>query len=456
MAKNKWFGTDGVRGVANVFPMTVDFVMKLGIASGNLICQTHKKVAIAKDTRISADMLEASLVAGFTSQGVDVILLGVMPTPALTTLVASLNVDMAVMITASHNPYQDNGIKLITAEGDKFSDDITAKIEMAIEMDNFEFNPEKVGKVYSENLIEDYKKIAINMMQNTAGIRGMKVVLDCANGCFSGILPKVFEACGADVIALSEHPNGVNINLNCGSQHTENMCAKVREIGADIGIAVDGDGDRIIICDEKGQRLDGDQIIAFLGLYFKQKNKLKADTVVATIVSNPAMDKFLTEKGITCVRSAVGERYVIEEMKKIGANIGGEESGHMVVADYAKTGDAMMTALVVAQGVWETKQKMSQIFPLFKPMTKKRIDAKFSSKEEMMSAFESMEFKQAITEGEKEISGYGKVLIRKSGTEPKVQVWVWSEDGSKAEQTALNISSILEKMSGFELFKNVN
>lgn len=456
MAKNKWFGTDGVRGVANVFPMTIDFAMKLGMVSGMLLCQDQKKVAIAKDTRVSADMLEAALVAGFTSQGVDVVLLGVMPTPALTTLVEALKVDMAVMITASHNPYQDNGIKLINAIGDKFSDDITAKIEEAMEKDNFAFDPQKIGKVYSENLIADYEKIAQSVVQGGDGLTGMKVVLDCANGCFSGVLPKVFRACGAEVIALSEEPNGVNINLDCGSQHTQNMCAKVLETGADMGIAVDGDGDRIIICDEKGQRLDGDQIIAFLGLYFKQKNKLKANTVVATIVSNPAMDRFFAEKGISCVRSAVGERYVIEEMKKIGANIGGEESGHMVVADYAKTGDAMMTGLIVAQGVWEAKQKMSQIFPLFKPMIRKRIDTKFVSKDEMISAFDSADFKQAIADGEQMISGYGKVLIRKSGTEPKIQVWVWSDDEDKALQTAQKISSMLEKMNGFELFKNVN
>ena len=195
MAKNKWFGTDGVRGVANVFPMTIDFAMKLGMVSGMLLCQDQKKVAIAKDTRVSADMLEAALVAGFTSQGVDVVLLGVMPTPALTTLVEALKVDMAVMITASHNPYQDNGIKLINAIGDKFSDDITAKIEEAMEKDNFAFDPQKIGKVYSENLIADYEKIAQSVVQGGDGLTGMKVVLDCANGCFSGVLRKIFQHC---------------------------------------------------------------------------------------------------------------------------------------------------------------------------------------------------------------------------------------------------------------------
>lgn len=455
MGKNKWFGTDGVRGVANVFPMTADFAMRLGMAAGARVCTGRRKAAIAKDTRISGDMLEAALIAGLTSQGVDVIKLGVLPTPAVTTLTPSLNVDMAVMITASHNPYQDNGIKLIAADGSKFSDEVTAELEALVEKNQFDFAAERIGRVSEDySLAEKYKQIALAAAEPQA-LAGMKIVQDCANGCFAGIMPEVFAKLGAEVIALGCQPDGLNINRDCGSQHTEAMCAKVVESGALLGIAADGDGDRIIICDEKGQRLDGDQIIAYLGQYFQNKGRLTGNTVVATIVSNPALDRFLSSLGVRCLRSAVGERYVIEEMRKAGSNIGGEESGHMVVADYSQTGDAMMAGLTVALGLKESGRKMSEIFPLFVPMPRKRVDSKFASKEEMQAAFENAEFQAAIEAGERKMEGQGRVLIRKSGTEPKIQVWVWSDNAGLAEETNREISAVLQKMPGFEAYKNV-
>lgn len=455
MGKNKWFGTDGVRGVANVFPMTADFAMRLGMAAGARVCTGRRKAAIAKDTRISGDMLEAALIAGLTSQGVDVVKLGVLPTPAVTTLTPSLNVDMAVMITASHNPYQDNGIKLIAADGSKFSDEVTAELEALVEKNQFDFAAERIGRVSEDySLAEKYKQIALAAAEPQA-LAGMKIVLDCANGCFAGIMPEVFAKLGAEVIALGCQPDGLNINRDCGSQHTEAMCAKVVESGALLGIAADGDGDRIIICDEKGQRLDGDQIIAYLGQYFQNKGRLTGNTVVATIVSNPALDRFLSSLGVRCLRSAVGERYVIEEMRKAGSNIGGEESGHMVVADYSQTGDAMMAGLTVALGLKESGRKMSEIFPLFVPMPRKRVDSKFASKEEMQAAFENAEFQAAIEAGERKMEGQGRVLIRKSGTEPKIQVWVWSDNAGLAEETNREISAVLQKMPGFEAYKNV-
>lgn len=455
MGKNKWFGTDGVRGVANVFPMTADFAMRLGMAAGARVCTGRRKAAIAKDTRISGDMLEAALIAGLTSQGVDVVKLGVLPTPAVTTLTPSLNVDMAVMITASHNPYQDNGIKLIAADGSKFSDEVTAELEALVEKNQFDFAAERIGRVSEDySLAEKYKQIALAAAEPQA-LAGMKIVLDCANGCFAGIMPEVFAKLGAEVIALGCQPDGLNINRDCGSQHTEAMCAKVVESGALLGIAADGDGDRIIICDEKGQRLDGDQIIAYLGQYFQNKGRLTGNTVVVTIVSNPALDRFLSSLGVRCLRSAVGERYVIEEMRKAGSNIGGEESGHMVVADYSQTGDAMMAGLTVALGLKESGRKMSEIFPLFVPMPRKRVDSKFASKEDMQAAFENAEFQAAIEAGERKMEGQGRVLIRKSGTEPKIQVWVWSDNAGLAEETNREISAVLQKMPGFEAYKNV-
>ena len=453
---NKLFGTDGVRGVANVYPMTAEFAFKLACACAKSVAIHRQKVAIAKDTRISGDMLEAALTAGFTSQGVDVILLGVIPTPAVTRLVDGLNVDMAVMITASHNPYYDNGIKLISATGDKFSDEVTEKLEALVAEGDFAYDKDKIGKVTQDShCLERYKKTAFSIFSTKHPLQGLKVVLDCANGCFSNIMPEVFRALGADVEVLSDKPNGYNINQDCGSQHIEQMVQKVVACQADLGVACDGDGDRIIICDEKGKRLDGDQIIAFLGYYLKSIGNLKANTVVATILSNPALDRYLESIQVQCVRTGVGERNVILEMKRLGANVGGEESGHMVVADYCKTGDSMITALIVAKGLLQSGKKMSEIFPLFVPMLKKRVDSKFATKEAMLKAFEDEDFQKAIADGMQKVEGKGKVLVRKSGTEPKIQVWVWGEDSSFVEKVNCEIASVLTQLDGFESQKDV-
>ena len=453
---NKLFGTDGVRGVANVYPMTAEFALKLGMAAGQLICRNKRKAAIARDTRISGEMLEAALTAGFNVAGVDVLKLGVIPTPAATMLTPSLGVDMTVMITASHNPYQDNGLKLINAEGDKFSDDATAQIEDAIAADKFNLNPDEIG---TSEMVPDalagYVDNVLKAAEGSMPLSGLRVVLDCANGVFSKIMPEVFKGLGAGVIVIGNEPNGKNINLDCGSQHTAKMIETVKNAHAQLGIAVDGDGDRIIVCDELGNRLDGDQIIAFMGKCLKEQGRLKGDAVAATIVSNPGLDRFLGSYGIRCVRSAVGERYVIEEMRRQGCNVGGEESGHIVLSDFGKTGDALAAALVLAQGFLKSGKKMSELFPLFTPMFRVRTDSKFASKEAMLAAFDLPAFKSAIKRAEEVINGKGKVLVRKSGTEPKIQVWVWSDDTAFAEALNAEISVILENAAGFEGKKTV-
>ncbi|MBE6452296.1 MAG: phosphoglucosamine mutase [Alphaproteobacteria bacterium] len=451
MSENKWFGTDGVRGVVGEFPMVADFATSLGKAMAKLICTKYKKVAIARDTRESGKMLEKALSDGLISGGVDVLLLGIMPTPAVTSLVSELNVDMAVMITASHNPNQYNGIKLIANTGDKLADNITARLERFIEKETVEEKNVNIGKIFEDNqVLEKYLKKVKTAVVKEKALVGMKIVVDCANGCFSNILPKVFESLGAEVIVLACSPNGENINSDSGTEHTENMCEKVVDVNADMGIAVDGDGDRIIICDNLGKRIDGDQIIAFLATYYKQHKYLLSDTVVATIVSNPALDIYLANNGIKCVRSIVGERYVIDEMKNVKANIGGEESGHIVISDYAKTGDALIAGLIFAQGVWEQKQKISNLFPLFKPIIRKRIDIKFINKNKMMKAFENDELKQKIGKWKNIIKNDSMVLVRKSGTEPKIQVWVWNDDEDLALNAVQDISAVLEKTEGFE------
>ncbi len=454
--ENKLFGTDGVRGVANVYPMTAEFAFSLARACADLVCTKRKKAAIAKDTRVSGDMLEAAMIAGFTSQGVDVVKLGVMPTPALTTVTDSLGVDMAVMITASHNPFHDNGIKLIDSQGNKFSDTVTADVEAAVQKGEFSLNPDKIGKVYkNDEALECYVAAAKSVTGEGHPLKSLRVVLDCANGAFSQIMPQVFKDLGAGVIALATEPDGYNINKDCGSQHVENLIETVKNSRAQLGIACDGDGDRIIVCDEQGNRLDGDQIIAFLGKYFKDSGELGANTVVATILSNPALDRFLNSIGVDCVRAAVGERHVIDKMKELGSNIGGEESGHMVISDYSKTGDALVVALVISLGLLKSGKKMSEIFPLFQPMLKKRVDTKFTSKEEMLSAFELPEFKSAIEAAEKKIEGKGRVLVRKSGTEPKIQVWVWGDDASFVEEMNKSMASVLLSAKGYNSQKDV-
>lgn len=453
---SKLFGTDGVRGVANVYPMTAEFALKLGMAAGQLICTKTGRVAIARDTRISGEMLEAALSAGFNAAGVTVLKLGIIPTPAATMLTPSLNVDMTVMVTASHNPYQDNGIKLINAEGDKFSDEETNRIEAAITANEFNLNPAKIGvSEFITDAVAGYVDKVLEAAEGDAPLKGLRVVLDCANGVFSKILPEVFKSLGAGVIILGNEPNGKNINLDCGSQHTEKMIETVKNAHAQLGIAVDGDGDRIIVCDELGNRLDGDQIIAFLVKCLKESDKLKGSAAAATIVSNPGLDRFLESIGVKCVRSAVGERYVIEEMRKHGSNIGGEESGHMVLADYGKSGDALAAALVLSQGLLKSGKKMSELFPLFTPMFRKRVDSKFSTKEAMSAAFEQPEFQKAIKQAEADIVGKGKVLVRKSGTEPKIQVWVWSDNVELAESANAAMVAVLEKSAGFDSKKTV-
>lgn len=424
----KLFGTDGVRGIANQYPMTVDFASALGKACGQLICTKRKKVIIAKDTRLSGDMLEAALIAGFTSRGIDVLRLGVIPTPALTSLTKNFDADVAVMITASHNPYTDNGIKLLNGQGDRFDDEIIAELEHLVEKNDFDYSLDAIGTVNAyENASTDYMEQAVKVLEGQK-LTGLRVVLDCANGAFSAILPEVFMKLGAGVIVIGNQPNGKNINKECGSQHTEKLSQTVKEAHAQMGIAVDGDGDRIIIVDELGNRLDGDQIIAFLAQTLKATGRLKNDSVIATIMSNIGLDKHLKSLGIATYRSAVGEKNVILKMRDIGANLGGEESGHMVLSDYSRTGDGMVTALTVAAGYLNSGKKMSELFPVFKPYPCSDVDTYFSDKSELMQAAND---EQVLAEAEKirqQLGEEGQVIVRRSGTEPLVKVKIMGAD----------------------------
>ncbi|MBQ7303307.1 MAG: phosphoglucosamine mutase [Alphaproteobacteria bacterium] len=427
---NNLFGTDGIRGVANEFPMTVEVALRLAQVLSKIVCTNTKRVAIAKDTRVSGNMLESALIAGFTSMGVDVVKMGIVPTPLVTAQTPNLGVDMSVMITASHNPYQDNGIKLINSDGDKFDDALTSKIEEALTSnETFQTSKDAVGKVFEDtNSIEKYMENARKVAPNYSALKGLRVVLDCVNGVFSKIMPQIFKDLGAGVITLSDAPDGYNINKDCGSQHTENLQKVVTESKAHLGIAVDGDGDRIIICDENGNRIDGDQIIAFLATYFHEHKTLKGNAVVATIWSNLGLEKYLHRLGIHYYRSAVGERYVIEKMREFGSNVGGEESGHMVLSDYATTGDALITALIISMGLIESERKMSDIFPLFEKCPCKIDNIRFLSVGEAVYALNAGPVQNVIERAKKQIEGAGSVIVRKSGTEPVIKVRVEGED----------------------------
>ncbi len=440
---DKLFGTDGVRGKANIFPMTADFALKLGKALGTMF---SGKIAIAKDTRVSCDMLESSLAAGLTSMGCDVLILGVLPTPVAAMVTPGLNVTMTIMISASHNPYFDNGIKLIKADGHKFSDDMTAKLEALVQADEFVPNPDKIGRIeYDSKAVTPYLSKIAAIKRNSFPLSGLKVVIDCANGAFSKIAPQVFKDFGADVTAIGVSPDGYNINKDCGSTHTELMSKTVVEENADIGIALDGDGDRIIVCDDKGNRLDGDQIIAFLGQYLKQDGKLKGNAVVATIWSNMGLEKFCHSLEIDFYRTAVGERYVTEKMREIGSNFGGEESGHMVLDDFAPTGDGLIAGLTICLGLLKTRKKMSKVFPVFEKCPCKIDNLRFATREKVAEVMNDPLVQSAIEAAKNEISGKGSVIVRKSGTEPLIKVRVEAEDEILVQKISAGINDMLSK-----------
>lgn len=439
---NNLFGTDGIRGVANSYPLTIDFCSRLAVALSKTICLKQKRVAIAKDTRISSDMLFSALSAGFLSQGVEVIDLGVIPTPLCTTLTPTLNVDMSIMITASHNPYQDNGLKFINAGGDKFSDEQSKQVE---ELMAREFSPcydtNNIGHLthYSAGLANYLQTISKIAPKNA--LSGMKIVLDSANGAFSAIMPEVYKYLGAEIISLSDKPDGCNINKDCGSQHTENLCQTVVENHSQLGIAVDGDGDRIIVCDEKGNRLNGDQIIAYLATYFKQHNLLKGNSVVATIYSNLGLGSYLKSLNINYQTSAVGERYVIEKMRETDSNLGGEESGHMVLSDYSLTGDALIASIVICLGLKESKRQMSEIFPVFQPYPTAAHNLRFASKDEISGLLENNEFKLCLVKAQKALENHGSIIVRKSGTEPVLRLKIEDKNAqlvTEISETILN------------------
>ena len=457
---NKLFGTDGVRGTANLFPMTAEFAFDLAEVLSAEVCKNKKRVAIGKDTRVSGDMLEAALSAGFMANGISVISLGIVPTPLVTLKAPSLDIDMALMITASHNPYQDNGIKLIDESGNKFPDEFYAIIEglLANKKENKKNNnntntnnqqnksPSPLGKLIHDNCavdsyMDDMRKIA----PNYHSLKNLRIVLDCANGSYSYILPQVFKDLGAGVISINNKPDGFNINQNCGSQHTEMLSETVRDSHAHFGIAVDGDGDRIILVDDKGQVINGDQLLCFLAQYLKKHNQLKNGIVVSTEWSNLGLGDYLLKNGFKHYKSKVGERYVIDLMKEKQASLGGELVGHIVLADYVKSGDALATAIVLSLAYLEDGRKMSDIFPMFTPYPCVIENIRFTTKEYMIESVEHDDVKKALEDAQLALGDDSNLIARKSGTEPVIKLRVEGKDARLVETLAAQLKTLITK-----------
>jgi phosphoglucosamine mutase len=429
----RYFGTDGIRGRTNQAPMTPEIAMRVGQAAGaHFLRGKHRhRVLIGKDTRLSGYMMENALVAGFTSVGMDVTLVGPMPTPAVAMLTRSMRADLGVMISASHNPFADNGIKLFGPDGYKLSDEVEAKIERGIESEPKLAASELIGRA---RRIEDaqgrYIHAAKSSFPEHLRLDGLRVVVDCAHGAAYKVAPTALWELGADLIQLGVDPNGTNINDKVGSTAPGALQAKVIETRADIGIALDGDADRLIVVDDKGQVVDGDQLMALIGTAAARDGRLRGGGIVATVMSNLGLERHLEQHDIALHRTPVGDRYVVEAMRAGGFNIGGEQSGHIVLADHATTGDGLIAALQVLAELVASKDRASRLLRRFDPLPQLLKNVRFAGGKPL----ERDTVKAAIANGEAELGTRGRLLIRKSGTEPLIRVMAEGEDEALVAQ----------------------
>ncbi len=431
--QRKFFGTDGIRGRTNKGNMTAATAMKVGQAAGTYFLRgDHRhRVVIGKDTRLSGYMMESALVAGFTSVGMDVVLLGPMPTPAVAMLTREMRADLGVMISASHNPFEDNGIKLFGPDGFKLSDDDEAAIEALLEQDIALADAPEVGRARRiDDAMGRYIHDVKGSLPDHIRLDGLHIVIDCAHGAAYKITPAALWELGAKVTAIGVKPNGRNINDGVGSTHTEELQKRVVEEGADIGIALDGDADRLIVVDEKGKVVDGDQIMALIGTEWNRHGVLSGGGVVATVMSNLGLERYLQGQGLKLVRTKVGDRHVLEAMRKGGYNVGGEQSGHMILIDHATTGDGTMAALQVLAALVESGKPASQLLRLFDPVPQLLKNVRFSGGKPL----EDAEVQAVIAEAEKELEGCGRLVIRPSGTEPVIRVMAEGDDAAQVEQ----------------------
>ncbi|PTM94439.1 phosphoglucosamine mutase [Mycoplana dimorpha] len=433
--KRRYFGTDGIRGQSNVFPMTPDLAMRVGIAVGTIFRRgTHRnRVVIGKDTRLSGYMLENAMVAGFTAAGVDAFVLGPIPTPAVAMLTRSLRADIGVMISASHNPYQDNGIKLFGPDGYKLSDELEMQIEAMLEHDGLPqlAKASDIGHAKRVDGVHDrYIEHAKRTLPRDVTLHGLRVVIDCANGAAYRVAPAALWELGADVVTIGTDPNGTNINLECGSTHPDALRRKVDEVRADIGIALDGDADRVQIVDENGKLIDGDQLMAVIAETWAADGMLKGGGLVATVMSNLGLERFLKSKKLGLHRTQVGDRYVVEHMRQNEFNVGGEQSGHIVLSDFGTTGDGLVAALQVLACVKRSGRPVSEVCNRFEPVPQVLKNVRISGGKPL----EDAAVLAAIAEAENVLSKNGRLLIRPSGTEPLIRVMAEGDDHAKVER----------------------
>ncbi|MGV6801089.1 MAG: phosphoglucosamine mutase [bacterium] len=441
------FGTDGVRGLANAAYMTPDNLLKLGLAAGRVFRRgDHRhRVVIGKDTRLSGYMIEPALTAGFTAAGMDVFLLGPLPTPAMAMLTRSLRADIGVMISASHNPYHDNGIKFFGPDGYKLSDLVELEIERLMQ------DGPNIGLAQPMDLgraqrIDDagarYIEFAKSTFPRALSLEGLRVVLDCANGAGYKVAPKVLWELGADVKTIGVEPNGFNINRAVGSTAPKAMSEAVEEYRADIGIALDGDADRVIICDEKGRIIEGDQILATIATAWQTRGRLTGGGIASTIMANMGLETYLKSLDLSLTRTKVGDRYVVEAMREKNINIGGEPSGHVILSNHSTTGDGLVTALQVLAVLAAEAKPVSEVCNLFDPYPSLLENVRFSGGDPL--ADETV--KAAITDGEDAFNGKGRVVIRKSGTEPVIRVMAEGEDAALVKRVVGDIVGVLERI----------
>jgi phosphoglucosamine mutase len=439
----RYFGTDGIRGRANAFPMTPDVALRVGMAVGLHYRNGHRqRVVIGKDTRLSGYMIENALVAGFTAVGVDVFLLGPLPTPAVAMLTRSLRADYGVMISASHNPFGDNGIKLFGPDGFKLSDEAESKIESLIDSDMSRklAKDDELGRAKRIDVaIGRYVEAAKRTLPRDMSFDGLRVVIDCANGAGYRAAPMALEELGAEVIALGVEPDGFNINREVGSTAPAALMQKVHEVRADLGIALDGDADRVVLVDEKGRIVDGDQLMAVVASFWSDEGRLAGNGIVATVMSNLGLERFLTERGLTLHRTPVGDRYVSEYMRENGYNVGGEQSGHIILSDFTTTGDGLIAALQVLAVIRRDGRPASEVCRCFEPVPQVMRNFRFKGGVPL----ENDAVKRAIAEAQVKLNGSGRLVIRPSGTEPVIRVMGEGDNADLLETVVNDIVEVL-------------
>ena len=447
----KLFGTDGIRGVANVYPMTGELMLKLGRAVAyNIKRGNHRhRIVIGKDTRVSGYMLETALASGLCSMGVDVLLCGPLPTPAISQLTVSMRADAGAVISASHNPYQDNGIKFFSADGFKLPDEVEADIEDLVANDKLHHlrpTATSIGKAFRiDDAAGRYIVYAKSTFPRHLTLEGLTIVVDCAHGAGYRVAPAVLEELGARVIVIGNTPDGKNINRGFGALHPETMCKTVKKTGANLGIALDGDADRLIVSDEKGRVVNGDAVMAICGLDLIRRKALPKKTLVSTVMSNMGLDQAIAKAGGRVLRTRVGDRYVVEELRRGGYSFGGEQSGHLIFLDHATTGDGTVAALALLAVMVESGRSVSELASCMTVFPQAQLGLQVSSKPELGSLPEVM---RSIRDVEKKLGGSGRVLVRYSGTEPKVRVLVEGPDQKVIDSYAAQIAGELKKAIG--------